>query len=139
MRNIAALALGLLVMGLGLYGAVVAVPLAVPAAFDARGATQSAPALVVMLAITEIFTMFAGWVTARMVSDHRLGHALMMSTVGLAIAVCIGATRWASAPMWYYVISWILIPVAASIGAFAWARTLRRLGTRDHARRVATT
>lgn len=139
MRNIAALALGLLFMGLGLYGAAIAAPLVVPSAFDARGHTTNTMALFVMLTITEVFTMFAGWVTARLVSDHRPGHAVMMATIGLSVAVFVGAIRWSAAPAWYYVTSWVLLPVAAAIGAYAWERTLRRTGARPAARRVATT
>ena len=50
MRNLAALALGLMVMGLGIYGAAAVAPLAFPAAFDARGYTTNTLALIVMLA-----------------------------------------------------------------------------------------
>ena len=139
MRNLAALALGLLVMGLGIYGAAAVAPLAFPAAFDARGYTTNTLALIVMLAITEIFTMFAGWVTARLVSDHRPGHALMMAIVGLAIAVFVGAVRWSAAPTWYYFVSWTLMPVAGALGAFAWERSLRRNGSRNVSQRVAAT
>lgn len=139
MRNVAALALGLLFMGLGIYGAAAVAPLAFPAAFDVRGVTSNTLALVVMIAITEVFTMFAGWITARIATDHRPGHALMMAVVGLAIAVFVGAVRWAAVPAWYYMVSWILIPPAGALGAFAWERSLRRNGRGDVARRVAAT
>ncbi len=138
MRNLAALALGLLVMGLGIYGAAAVAPMAFPAAFDVRGSTTNTLALIVMLAITEVFTMFAGWVTARRVTDHRPGHAVMMSIVGLAVAVFVGAVRWSSAPAWFYLASWALIPVSGAIGAYAWERSLRRKGGRAAAARVAT-
>ena len=136
MRNLSALALGLLIVGLGLYGAAAATPIAYPAAFDGDGATTNALALFVMLSITEVSTLFAGWVTARLVSDHRAGHAILMATVGLATAVLVGAIRWSAAPSWYYVTSWILMPVMALIGARAWERSLRRRG-RDATARVA--
>lgn len=138
MRNMTALALGLLVMGVGLYGAAAATPAAFPDAFNAQGHTSWPVALFVMLAITVVTTMFAGWVTARLVSDHRVGHALMMSILGLASAMFAGAIRWAAVPTWYHVATWILIPPAAALGALAWERTLRRQG-RDVVRRVATT
>jgi hypothetical protein len=83
-------------------------------------------ALFVMLSITLVTSAFAGWITARLAEDHLMGHALMMSTLGLASAVFMGAIRWAAAPPWYWATSWILIPVAAAIGAAAWQRTLRR-------------
>ncbi len=139
MRNLAAVALGLLVIGLGIYGAAAVAPLAFPAAFDARGYTTNTLALIVMLAITEVFTMFAGWVTARLVTDHLPGHAVMMAIVGLAVAVFVGAVRWSAAPAWYYLVSWALIPVAGAVGAFAWERSLRRNGRRNAPERVATT
>ncbi len=137
MRNVAAMALGLLVMGLGIYGAAAAAPLAFPGAFDVRGYTTNTLALIVMLAITEIFTMFAGWLTARLVTDHLPGHALMMAIVGLSVAVFVGAVRWSAAPAWYYLVSWTLIPVFGAFGAFAWERSLRRNGRRDVSPRVA--
>ncbi len=137
MRNPSALALGLLIMGLGLYGAAAVTPLAYPAAFDGDGATMNVVALFVMLSITEVTTLFAGWVTARLVSDHRAGHAILMATIGLAAAVLVGAVRWGAAPSWYYITSWMLIPVMALIGARAWERSLRRRG-RDASPRVAT-
>jgi hypothetical protein len=139
MRNLAAMALGLLITGLGLYGAAAVTPLAFPAAFDAQGATFSAVALFVMLSITVVFTMFGGWITARLVTDHAPGHAVLMSVVALVPAVMVGAIRWSAAPSLYYVVSWLLMPCAAALGAAAWARTVRRK-TRDVAhRRVATT
>jgi hypothetical protein len=138
MRNVSALALGLLVMGLGLYGAAVVTPLAYPAAFDADGATANAVAAFVMLSIAEVFTLFAGWITARLAPDHRMGHALLMATAGLAIAIFVGAVRWSAAPSWYYVATWVLIPFAAALGAAAWERSLRMKG-RNAPRRVVTT
>lgn len=137
MRNASALALGLLIMGLGLYGAAAITPFAYPAAFDGDGATRNPVALFVLLSITEVTTLFAGWITARLVSDHRAGHAILMATIGLASAVLVGAIRWGAAPSWYYITSWMLIPVMALIGARAWERSLRRRG-RDAAPRVAT-
>lgn len=138
MRNISALALGLLCIGLGLYAAAAVTPMAYPAAFDADGATRNAVALCVMLTITAVTAAFGGWVTARIVSDHRIGHALMTATLSLVAAVLMGAVRWAAAPSWYWVGSWMLIPAAAAVGAAAWERTLRRKH-RDVSRRVATT
>lgn len=138
MRNMSALALGLLIMGLGLYGAAAATPGVFPGAFDAQGGTTNAMALTVMLTITLVSTMFAGFVAARIASDHRPGHAIMMSVLGLTSAVFMGAIRWATAPSWYFIVSWVLIPPAAALGAFAWERSLKRKG-RDVARRVATT
>lgn len=137
MRNVAGMALGLLFMGLGIYGAAAVTPFAFPTAFDPRGYTTHPVALIVMLSITVVFTMFAGWVTARIATDHRKGHALVMATMGLATAIFIGAIRWAAAPSWYYVSSWMLIPVAATIGAAAWERSLRRNSRGDVTRRVA--
>ena len=126
MRNLAAIALGLLLTGLGIFSAAAVTPLAFPAAFTSQGHTTNALALVVMLAITEITTMFAGWISARLAPDHRLGHAIMMAVLGLAAAIFVGAIRWAAAPAWYYVLSWGLLPVAAALGAAAWERSLRR-------------
>ena len=138
MRSLSALALGLLFVGFGLYGAAAAAPLVFPAAFDADGRTTSAVALFVMLSITEVFTLFGGWVTARLVTDHRAGHAILMATIGLAVAVAVGAVRWDTAPSWYHVTAWVLMPAAAAIGAAAWERSLRRKSG-DLAQRVITT
>ena len=138
MRNIAALALGLLFIGLGLFAAAAVTPFAYSAAFDPAGATRNVVALFVMLTITAITSAFGGWITARLVSDHRVGHALMAATLGLVAAVLMGAVRWGAAPSWYWVTSWLVIPAAAAVGAAAWERTLRRSG-RDVARRVAAT
>ncbi len=137
MRNLSAHALGLLFMGLGLYGAAAVPPLAYPGAFDGLGYTTNTMALILMLVITAVFAMFAGWITARLVTDHRPGQALLMATIALAIAVFVGAVRWAAAPSWYYVASWCLLPAAAYVGALAWERSLRRKHD-ARSRRVAT-
>ena len=137
MRNMSALALGLLIMGLGVYGAAAVTPLAYPAAFGANGATANVVALFVMLSVTEVSTLFAGWVTARLVTDHRPGHAILMSSVGLTSAITVGAIRWNAAPSWYYVASWVLMPFAAALGARAWERSLRRKG-QALSQRIAT-
>jgi MFS-type transporter involved in bile tolerance (Atg22 family) len=126
MRSLTAIALGLLFVGIGIFAAAAVTPAAFPSAFSAEGATTNAVALVVMLAITEVFAMFGGWVTSRLVDDHRLGHAVMMSICGLAVAVFVGAVRWSAAPAWYYVASWGLIPCAGALGAAAWERSMRR-------------
>ena len=89
-----------------------------------------------MLSISEVATLFAGWVTARIVSDHRAGHAILMATLGLASAMLVGAIRWGAAPSWYYITSWVLMPFMALIGARAWERSLRRRN-REAAPRVA--
>ena len=138
MRSLSALALGLLLVGRGLYGAAALTPFAYPAAFDADGRTTNVVALFVMLTITEVFSLFGGWLTARLVTDHRAGHAILMASIGLAIAVAVGAVRWDTAPSWYHVTTWVLMPVAAAIGAAAWERSLRRKSG-DLSRRVITT
>ena len=137
MRGVSALAAGLLFVGLGVYGAAAAVPLAYPNAFDSDGRTSNLVALFVMLTITEVSALFGGWITARLASDHRIGHAILMATVGLAFAIAVGAVRWSAAPSWFYIVSWMLMPGAAALGAAAWERTLRRTG-RHAARRIAT-
>jgi 3-methyladenine DNA glycosylase Mpg len=136
MRSFAALLLGLLFTGAGLYGGAVITPLAYPAAFTAQGHTSNTVALFVMLGIAAVFTAFGGWVTARLVSDHRRGHAILMSAVGLVAAVLVGAVRWAAAPSWYYATLWMMMPFAAALGASAWERSLRR-SSRDVSGQVA--
>jgi len=138
MRNLSAIALGLLIIGLGLYAAAAVTPGAYPAAFDAQGHTTNAVALFVMLTVTLVTTAFGGWVTARLAEDHLTGHALVMATVGLVSAVFVGAIRWAAVPTWYYAASWMLMPVAAAIGASAWQRTLRRQRPESPRRAVTT-
>ena len=138
MRSLTALALGLLITGLGLYAAPAVTPLAFPGAFDSTGATSHVVALFVMLSITEVFTMFGGWVTARLVADHRAGHAILMGTSALAIAIAVGAVRWSTAPSWYFIACWMLMPVSAAIGAAAWERSLRRRGATVPQRAAAT-
>jgi hypothetical protein len=126
MQSALAIALGLLFAGIGLYAAPAITPVAYPAAFTATGVTSNPVALVVMLSITTVFTAFGAWLTARAVTHHRVGHALFMAVIALASAMFVGAVRWAAAPAWYYVTSWILLPCAALIGTAAWERTLRR-------------
>jgi hypothetical protein len=126
MQSAVALALGLLVIGVGLFGAAAATPFAFPSAFLNNGATTNPVALFVMLSITAVFTMFGSWMVARMVSDHRIGHGLMLSLAGVAVAMCTSAIRWGTAPYWYHVLSWALMPLCGYLGAAAWERTLRR-------------
>ncbi len=126
MRNVSALALGLLFVGIGVFGASAGAPFVFPAAFDAQMRTASPPALFVMLVITEVCVMFGAWLVARIVTDHRVGHALMLAAAGIAVGVFTSAIRWSTAPAWYHVLSWVLMPVASYIGAKAWERTLRR-------------
>jgi hypothetical protein len=126
MRSVSAIGLGLLLMGLGIYSAAVLPPLAVPQGFAPDGSTTHVVALFIMLSITEVFALFAGWVTARLVEDHRLGHAALMATCALAVAMAVGAIRWSAAPSWYYVTSWLLLIPAALLGARAWVRVVQR-------------
>ncbi len=91
-----------------------------------------------MMSITLVTAAFGGWLTARLAEDHLLGHALMMATLALVSAVFVGAIRWASTPLWYHVVSWTLMPVAAAIGALAWKRTLLRLRPELARRAVAS-
>jgi hypothetical protein len=126
MRSVLAMGLGLLLTGVGIVGAAVVTPLAVPQAFAPDGSTVHVVALAIMLAITEVFALFAGWVTARLASDHRIGHAALMATCALAIAIAVGAIRWSTAPAWYHVTSWVLLIPAAVLGARAWVRVVQR-------------
>jgi hypothetical protein len=134
MQSAAAMALGLLVIGVGLFGAAAATPFAFPSAFLDGGSTTNPVALFVMLCITSVFTTFAAWIVARMVPDHRTGHGLMLSVVGVAVAICASAIRWATAPYWYHVLSWALMPLCGYLGAAAWERTLRRTSMNRSAR-----
>jgi hypothetical protein len=126
MQSALALALGLLVIGVGLFGAAAATPFAFPSAFSDGAMTTDPVALFVMLSITVVFTTFAAWIVARMVSDHRRGHGLVLAAIGVAVAICSSAIRWSTAPYWYHVISWALMPLCCYVGAAAWERTLRR-------------
>jgi hypothetical protein len=126
MQSALALALGLLVVGLGLFGAAAATPFAFPAAFQDGGQTTNPAALFVMLSISCVFTIFAAWIVARLVPDHRTGHGLMLSAMGVSVAIGVSAVRWATAPYWYHILSWALMPLCGYIGAAAWERTLRR-------------
>jgi K+-transporting ATPase A subunit len=130
MRSVLAIGLGLLFAGGGIFAASAVTPLAYPAAFGPGAATSNPVALFVMLSIIGVFSTFGAWLTARSVEHHRLGHALFMSVVALAVAMFVGAVRWAAAPLWYHIATWLLLPCAALLGTRAWERTMRRMTPR---------
>ncbi|MEM1180611.1 MAG: hypothetical protein AAGM22_19855 [Acidobacteriota bacterium] len=75
---------------------------AFPDAFAEDGSTSRAGILLTMLAASVVFSVLAGWVTAKVAVDKVLAHTLALGLVQLAIGVLVQMQYWDVMPLWYH-------------------------------------
>ncbi|WP_434478117.1 hypothetical protein [Gemmatimonas sp.] len=90
--------------------------MAVPSLFEVDGSTTSAPILLLTIAYVGLYATLGCYLAARMAPSAPMRHALVLGVLGLAFNVAGAVSIWAQYPVWYHVMSLLLVMVWAWLG-----------------------
>ena len=90
--------------------------MAVPSLFEVDGSTTSAPILLLTIAYVGLYATLGCYLAARMAPSAPMRHALVLGVLGLAFNVAGAVSSWAQYPVWYHVMSLLLVMVWAWLG-----------------------
>lgn len=127
-RSVLAIVTGFVFIAALAIGTDAAVMSVFPASFDATGRTDSVPMLLFIVCYVGIIATLGCWLTARMAPSHPMRHALVLGALGLVFNVVGTIQRWGSAPVWFHVVSLLLVMVWAWLGGWLRERQLRLPG-----------
>jgi hypothetical protein len=125
-RSVLAVAVGFVTIAALSISTDLLVRAAWPGAFDARGRTDSVALLLLTIAYVGVFAIGGCYLAARLAPDRPMRHALVLGGLGLAFSVAGTAAAWATAPVWYHLVSLLLVMPYAWLGG--WLRE-RQLGS----------
>jgi len=74
----------------------------VPGAFREDGSTSRPDILFIILALSVIFSVGAGFVTGRLARGREMRHALALGILQLAIGIFVQLQFWDVMPIWYH-------------------------------------
>ena len=88
-----------------------------PQHFDSNGGSQHAGILVLMLALSVVYSLTAGAVTALIASENTMKYVWGLAIVNMATGILVQSMAWSIAPPWYHLIFLVLlIPMAVAGG-----------------------
>lgn len=102
LRSILAISAGFATwMGLW-YGINLGAMAAMPGAFRADGSTEDVGLLVMFLVLPILFSLAAGYITARTARESGVEHAFILSLLLLATGAAVESRWWEVLPLWYH-------------------------------------
>ena len=116
MRAVAAVVVPWLVWGVLDSGVYAALAAGSPGTFPAEGAPESASMLGLLLMLRVVYSVFAGWIAARLAAG-RMNRVWMAIGLLLLTGVVVQAVQWALYPVWYHLLFLVSIVPAALAGA----------------------
>ena len=102
-RSIVSVALGTISWGILWVATGEALLAAVPDAFRADGGTESVGVLLVLLVMSVVYSVLAGWLTARLAPGDAWPHVYALSALQLAIGLAVQIGSWALMPAWFHI------------------------------------
>jgi len=87
---------------------------ALPDAYDAEGLTRSVAVLSLILVLSVVLSVIAGYLTAAIAGRRAILHAFVFGAVQLAIGVGVQAAVWQQMPLWYH-LSFLALLIPASL------------------------
>jgi hypothetical protein len=116
LRSIFAVLAGDIIWTILWLGTNAALAAAMPGAFQADGSIDSSGLLAVILVLSVLISIIAGYSTARLASAHEVSHALALGVVLLLIGVFVQSQYWEVLPLWYHLTFLALLIPAAWLG-----------------------
>jgi hypothetical protein len=125
-RSIRAIVIGFVTIAVLSFAADAVLHSLVPHRFDAEGAMESVPLLLLVILYVGVFAVAGCYVTARLAPRRPMWHALALGGLGLVFNVAGTFARWNDAPVWYHVLSVGLVMPYAWLGGYIRERELLR-------------
>lgn len=95
-----------------------------PGSFDADGATSSAGILLVILVLSVVYSVLAGYVTAMIAGRRLIAHTVALGIAQLVVGVLVQLQYWDAMPLWYHLPFLALLLPGNVFGG--WLRQQRR-------------
>lgn len=102
LRSIGSITAGYVAWSLLFLGSSSLLSLLVPGAFRADGSTDSAAMLLLILALSILTSIVAGWLTFRVDRVRALGSSLILGVLLLATGIMVQRQYWDVMPLWYH-------------------------------------
>ena len=90
---------------------------AVPGAFREDGSTDSVGMLLLILVLSVVFSVIAGYVTALLAREKTKQHALALGLALLAVGIFVQIQYWDVMPVWYHLSFLALLVPGVLLGA----------------------
>lgn len=118
LRSVLAVVAGFLFIGFFAFGADAVVRSAMPGAFSPSGRVDSVPVLLLVTGYVFVFAVTGCYLTARLAPRNPMMHALVLGVLGLVFNVVGTVAMWETAPVWFHVVSLLLVMPAAWLGGW---------------------
>ena len=102
MRAVVAVVAGVVLWGALWAGAGAGLAAAMPGSFDADGFTQSAGLLLLLLAVSVLLSLLAGYTAAAIARAHPMRTVQVLAGIQLLIGVAVQASVWDRMPPWFH-------------------------------------
>jgi len=90
---------------------------AVPAAFREDGSTESVGVLILVLVLSVVFSVGAGYLTATLAEGSSMKYPAVLGVVLLAVGLFVQLQSWDVMPVWYHVFFLALLVPGVLLGA----------------------
>ncbi len=90
---------------------------AVPGAFREDGSTDSVGMLLLLLVLSVVFSVIAGYVTALLAHEKTTQHTLALGLALLAVGIFVQIQYWDVMPVWYHLSFLALLVPGVLLGA----------------------
>ena len=130
LRSIMAVAIAIAVWGVLWVLTGMGLSAAMPASFDESGVTTAPALLALMIVISSLLSVFAGWLCATMATHSQMKHVWVLALIQLGIGILVQTGVWDQMPLWYHVIFLaVVVPMHLVGGRIRVGRTPADLAT----------
>ena len=102
LRSIGSIATGFAAWTLLFLGSNALLKLLIPATVAGVGPANSAGVLLLLLGLSIVFSIIAGWLTFRVDRVRALGSSLILGALLLAVGIAVQSQYWHALPLWYH-------------------------------------
>lgn len=102
LRSIGSIATGFAAWTLSFLGSNALLELLIPATIAVEGPANTTGVLVLILGLSIVFSIFAGWLTFRVDRVRALGSSLILGALLLVVGIAVQWQHWHVLPLWYH-------------------------------------